>query len=273
MTTVEDVEVLGTEVRLRRTGSGPPLLFVHGEDGLLFAEPFVDMLAERFSVLVPSHPAWQGACPRHIRTLDDIAYVYLELIEQLNLSCAVVGTSIGAWIAAEMATKNDTRMSMLVLAAPIGIKTVGREERAFVDLYAVNPQQARAALYAETAKAPDPKTFSDERFLALAMAQEAVTRFAWEPYMHNPQLGFRLARIGVPTLVVTGGSDTFVLEPNYGRTYCRLIGGNARLTVIEGAGHRVEEEAPARLRDAIASFSAEQLVTAGTRGRIAPGGR
>jgi pimeloyl-ACP methyl ester carboxylesterase len=246
--------VLGTDLRWERAGTGPPLLYLHGEDGFLFARPLLDELARHFTVIAPLHPAWHGPCPRHIRVLDDLSYLYLELLDHLDISCPVVGSSIGGWIAAEMATKTEARISSLVLVAPLGIKTGDREHRTFVDIYATRASDLRSALYADAAKAPDLTAFDDDQFLALATAQEAVTRFGWEPYLHNPQLPARLARIRRPTLVVNGDSDRFVLDPDYYSTFSGLIGDNARLVTLPGVGHRVDEEAPARLGELIADF-------------------
>jgi pimeloyl-ACP methyl ester carboxylesterase len=250
----EGIRVGGTDLKVRRTGKGPPVVFLHGEDGLLFTEPFLERLGRTFEVIAPSHPAWGSPRPSYVRTVDDISYIYLDLLEQLDGPCVVVGASMGGWLAAEIATKNETRIAALVLVAPIGVKTGGRDDRAFVDIYASGADEVRAALYGDPVHAPDMSRLSDEDFLALATAQEAVTRFGWEPYMHNPQLRHRLARIHVPTLVVAGGNERFVLEPDYYAAFASAIGPNAELAVIAGAGHRVEEEAPEELCDVVVRF-------------------
>ena len=86
----ERVTVGGADLQVRRLGQGPPLVFLHGEDGLLFCGPFLARLAEHFEVIAPSHPAWAGSTrPAHVRTLDDIAYLYLDLLQRQ----AVVGAS------------------------------------------------------------------------------------------------------------------------------------------------------------------------------------
>lgn len=240
----------------QQLGTGPPALFLHGEDGLLFAQPFLDRLGERFRVFAPLHPGWGSTRPAHLRTLDDLAYAYLDLIERFERPAVVVGTSIGAWLAAEIATKNQANIAALVLVAPVGIKTGGREDRAFVDLWATDPAALRAALYSDPARAPELAALSDDDFLRLATAQEAVTRYAWEPYMHNPQLRSRLHRITVPTLVVGGASDAFVLEPGYAAGFAAAIGPNARTADLK-AGHRVEEEAPGPLAETVGRFADE----------------
>jgi pimeloyl-ACP methyl ester carboxylesterase len=255
---VEAMRVGDVEFQVQRLGAGTPALFLHGEDALLFAGPFLEQLGERFEVVAPLHPGWGPSRPSHVRTLDDLAYLYLDLIGQLERPAVVIGASIGAWLAAEIATKNQTNIAALVLVAPVGIKTGGRDERAFVDVWATEPGALRNALYADPANAPNLADLAEEDFLTLAIAQEAVTRFAWEPYMHNPQLRSRLHRITVPTLVVGGSRDRFVLEEDYCSAFAAAIGANAESKVLE-AGHRVEEEAPQLLRDAIAEFADSQM--------------
>ena len=110
----------------------------------------------------------------------------------------------------------------MVLVSPLGVKLGGRSERTFVDLYATAPADVRACLYGDPSRAPDQSALGDDEFLELAVAEEAVARYGWEPYLHNPQLRYRLARIGRPTLVVAGSADRFVLAPGYYRVLCRL---------------------------------------------------
>jgi putative phosphoribosyl transferase len=49
----------------------------------------------------------------------------------------------------------------------------------------------------------------------------------------------RLAAVRAPTLLIVGGRDQLVLEPN--RTACDQLGGPSALEVIPGAGHLFEE--------------------------------
>lgn len=251
----ETLQLLDIPVELSRSGSGPPLLLLHGEDGFLFNRPLVEELSAHFSVIAPTHPTWTTSVPRQIKSLDDLAYLYLELLEGLDDPCTLVGISMGAWLAAEVLTKSQQQVSSAVLVAPIGIKTGGREDRAFVDIYASPIEDVLGALYSDRSRAPDLHSLSDDELLRLAVAQEAVARFGWEPYMHNPQLKGRLRRIKVPTLIVGGRDDRFVLEPNYFDRFADLVGDNTRRVVVD-AGHRVDEELPIDLCRLITEFAA-----------------
>jgi pimeloyl-ACP methyl ester carboxylesterase len=62
----------------------------------------------------------------------------------------------------------------------------------------------------------------------------------------------RYAEIDVPTLVCWGQDDTWI-PPERGRELVGLVPG-ARLEPIEGAGHLVQEDAPAELTAALLAF-------------------
>jgi pimeloyl-ACP methyl ester carboxylesterase len=82
-------------------------------------------------VIAPHHPGWgNSALPSWLGSIDDLAYLYLDLATALELSCAVlVGSCIGGWIAAEMAVRDTRRFTCLMLADPLGINVRGVLER------------------------------------------------------------------------------------------------------------------------------------------------
>lgn len=251
--TLESTTIGGVELRVNRTGAGNDVLFLHGEDALLRSERFLVALGDHADVLAPLAPGWGSPRPAHVRSIGDLAYMYLDVIESLDRPPVLVGASLGAWLAAEIAVRSDRDLAGLVLVAPVGIKTGGRRTRTFVDLWATGDRDLAAALYADPSAAPTLADLDDEQLFELATAQEAVARFAWEPYLHNPQLLHRLHRIDVATLIVVGTHDRFVLDGSYGETYAAAIGPNASVTRLPG-GHRLEEEAPDELAETIAGF-------------------
>ena len=56
--TSERVDIGGCAVEILRGGAGPKLLFLHGAGGASAWAPFMDRLAERFELIVPSHPGF-----------------------------------------------------------------------------------------------------------------------------------------------------------------------------------------------------------------------
>jgi len=250
----------GTETELLIRGEGQPLLFLHAGHGFDPSDPLIERLSQQYQVFAASHPGF-GASPRPdgVDTVDDIAYRYLDLIEDLGLEdIVVVGVSFGGWIAAELATKGSGRIAKLVLIDPVGVKFGDRETRDITDIYATTAQQIPELFFADEAKGLavlnnlDFKDLPEETALRFARNREALTLFGWAPTLYNPKLKGRLHRIKVPTLLVWGADDRIV-SADYGRQYAAAIPG-ARLEVIEGAGHYGYLEQPQAFADTIEAF-------------------
>jgi pimeloyl-ACP methyl ester carboxylesterase len=243
------------DLEIRESGSGPPLLFLHGWAGTDGTDVLLERLASDFTVLAPAHPGFDGSPrPPWVTTVDDLAYVYLDLLAQRDLrDVAVLGVSLGGWIAAEMAVRSTERLSGLVLANPIGIRVGGFEDRDAADIYALSREQVHALVYHDAEKIPLNVDGRDEQeLMRLARNEETAALLLWKPYMHNPKLRRRLSRIAVPTLVAWGESDGIV-DTDYGRAFAEAIPGS-RLELIEGAGHAPDVEQPDRLAELTAGF-------------------
>ena len=140
--------------RAAREGQGRPLLFLHSGEGLHPERAWLDALAKTFRVIAPCHPGWgRSSLPDWFGSVDDIAYLYLDLADKLDLKDAVlVGNSFGGWIAAEMLVRSTQRFSKLVLADPLGIKISGRNERDIADMHAMARADYMKAAWADPAK-------------------------------------------------------------------------------------------------------------------------
>jgi pimeloyl-ACP methyl ester carboxylesterase len=255
------VSVGDAELDVHEQGRGPALLFLHGMDGLHWSGPIMDALSERFRVIAPHHPAWGASTrPHHVMDVRDIAMVYEEFVERIDGPFVMAGCSFGAWVAAELAIRRPANLAGLVLAAPVGIKLGDREDRDFADVFITHFDDLPGVLYGDASRAPDLSERPDEDYLYLAVAQEAMARYCWAPYMHDPKLRHWLRRIDVPSLVVGGSADRLVLLPGYFESYASLIGaGGAELRMVEGAGHRIEEEEPQVLADLVNEFVEAQV--------------
>src|SRR2546425_7186969 len=123
--------VRSVRLEILERGQGRPILWLHGEEGLDPGAPFLELLAAQGRVLAPSHPGF-GRSPDvgSIDTVDDLSYLYLDLLAERNLRDVVaIGSSFGGWVAAEMAVKCSDRLGGVVLVAPLGIKGGGRGGR------------------------------------------------------------------------------------------------------------------------------------------------
>src|SRR5215470_10307944 len=129
--TSRTLPIAGTSLELIECGAGRPLLFLHAGEGLAPERPWLERLARHYRVIAPWHPGWgNSALIDGQGSVDDLAYLYLDLARQLGLRDAVlVGACFGGWVAAEMMVRATAGFSRLVLAAPLGIKLGGREQR------------------------------------------------------------------------------------------------------------------------------------------------
>jgi pimeloyl-ACP methyl ester carboxylesterase len=245
-------------LELERRGKGPPLLLLYGEETLEREAPFLAELAKDYEVVIPSPPGFgRSERPDWITSPDDIAYIYLDLIERLGLrDAAVVGCSLGGWIAAEMATKDDAFIARLALVSPYGIKVGKPTERDIQDIWLLHPDEVAALKWFDPAKgARDYKAMPEEALTIVARNSESCARFCWDPYMHNPRLKHRLHRIKVPTLLIWGEQDGIV-TPKYGEAYRKLIPG-AHLRIIPEAGHLPQIEQPDAFLAVLREFLAD----------------
>lgn len=254
--------VAGAELELLIKGEGQPLLFLHAGHGVEPSDPLIEALAKSYKVIVPSHPGF-GASPRphEIDSVDDIAYTYLDLIEDLGFSDVVlVGVSFGGWIAAEIAIKGSGRISKLVLIDPIGVKFGDRDTRDRYDIFSTTVEEIPQLFFADREKALaamgglDFKALPEEASLRFARNREALLLYGWSPLLYDPKLRGRLHRIKVPTLVLWGSEDRIV-STDYGRLYAEAI-PNARYDEIGGVGHYGYLEEPGAFVERIEPFLA-----------------
>lgn len=248
-------EVVSTFLDIVELGQGRPLLFLNAGIGLDPGYVALDLLGKYFHVIAPSHPGFaKSERPKSITTVDDLSYFYLDFLEQRDLRDVVlVGVSLGAWIAAEMAIKSSARLSHLVMANAVGIKVSDRETRDIADIFAMTEDQFNEAAFADPLVGKkDYQAMSDADVLIVARNRESLARLTWSPYMHNPKLKGRLQRIRVPTLFLWGAQDR-ILSEQYGRSYCKAVPG-AHFDMIDGAGHLPNIEQPAAFAKKIAGF-------------------
>jgi len=250
------ITVAGVTLEIEEAGQGRPLLFLHPGEGLQPNRPWLTALARQYHVIAPHHPGFgNSTLPDWFGTVDDIAYLYLDLARQLVLKDAVLaGACFGGWIAAEMAVRDTRHFAGLVLSAPLGIKVGGMLDRDIADMHSIPRAEFTRLSWAfpengtvDYAAMPDPE------LAAIARARESLALFGWKPYMHNPRLKRWLHRIDLPTQLIWGDSDGIV-STAYGKAWQAEIPG-AAMTIIPGTGHYPHWEQPEQFTAAVAAFT------------------
>lgn len=258
---MERIEVGGVSLEVSTAGEGPPLVFLHGGDYFAEHSEFFDKLARRWRVVVPRHPGFgRSERPHGFRTVHDLAYLYLDLLDRQDLgNVTLVGSSLGGWIALEICIRCVEKIDRLALIGAVGVKFGGREDRDIADIYALpNDELLRRTFFDPASAAPDYSRLSDEEATAVARDRQATALYGWRPYMHNPGLRQWLHRVRVPTLVLWGEADGIV-APGYGEQLCRSL-PDARFELIARAGHYPQIERPGEVADAIDRFARAEVL-------------
>jgi pimeloyl-ACP methyl ester carboxylesterase len=241
-------------------GDGPPALVLHHDIGAAERPAFYDALARDFTVFAPSHPGYDGSPrPDWMRSVRDVAVGYQGLLAEHAATrtpgtVTLIGLGFGGWIAAEMATMAPRGFRRLVLVGAMGLRPERGEiadqallsyidyvRRGFAD------QQAFDRVFGA-----EPPTSRLEQW---DLNREMTFRIAWKPYMYNRSLPHLLGAVATPALVVWGGHDEIVPR-ECGERYAKSL-ANARLEIVEGAGHFVDMEKPDELARLITRFVSE----------------
>jgi pimeloyl-ACP methyl ester carboxylesterase len=253
----QTVALNGFPTRIWRKGSGPPIGFLAGFGGLPRWVPFLDRLAERRSVVVPSLPGFPGGDRGH-GVLDShldwlLATRHLLLAAGLE-GADLVGSSVGASLAAEVAALWPQSVRRLVLIAPFGLFDAAdppadpwaQRADALAGLMTADPATWKAL------KAAPEGANSVEWPIEQTRAHEAAARLLWP--LGNTRLERRLPLIQAPTLLLWGEQDR-VMPRSYAARIAARLGGPHETIVIPGAAHLAELDQPDAVARAILSWT------------------
>src|SRR5262249_59769565 len=169
----------GFRLALVRAGRAKPLLLLYGEEALELEPPFLELLTADRELIIPSPPGF-GASerPDWVTNPDDIAYLYLELLDRLYLKgIAALGCSLGGWIALEMATKDAGAFSKMALVAPYGVMFGAQDEREIADIWMLHPDAVAKLKWFDQSKGErNYKSMPEEALTIIARNNERFAR-------------------------------------------------------------------------------------------------
>jgi pimeloyl-ACP methyl ester carboxylesterase len=246
-----------TEVEI--TGSGPPVVYLHGPWGLRPDRAFVARLAGTHTVYAPRFPGTSTGDSEAVHALDswlDLVVYYGELLDRLGLDApALIGHSFGGLVAAEFAAATPKSVGRLVLIDPVGL---WRDDLPVRNWMVLRDTERRASLFADPDGEAAARFFGvpqdpAERVDALAQsiwAQACTGKFVWP----IPDRGFKLRahRVAGPTLILWGKADR-IIAPDYAQEFATRIAG-ARVELIDEAGHLPHLEQPDAVAKAVQAF-------------------
>lgn len=242
----EFVPVGGTKVRLLRGGQGSPLLFLHGAGGPPGWRIFLDRLAENHTVYATDHPGFGASDSadwmENIRDLAEFYHWFLDVVGLDRLD--VVGSSMGGWLAAEMAVMDPRRFGKIVLVGAAGLQP---EQGEIFDIFFWPADETPQHSYYNIRQAPEYEDLfgtppSPEQREIARRNREMAARLVWKPYLFSRQLPILLPRVTNPVLIVWGRQDG-IIPAICGEQYQRIL-PNARLEIIDECGHSPQIEKP-----------------------------
>lgn len=252
---MEDVKVRGTKIRLLKGGSGEPLLYLHGAVGggewLECFEP----LCKDYTIYCPDHPGYGFSDDnKEIDSMQDLAFFYLDFLDHLGIDqVTLIGSSLGGWLAVEMAILSPERIKKMVLVNASGIRMEG-----LPDAFVLSTDKLYNALYySDEAKERVQETIlkNPEMESVVIRNRISTSHLAWNPYFHDPKILNRIYRLTMPVKIVWGKEDQ-LFPIQYGEAYHQLI-PHSEFEVIESSGHFPHIEQPKVFNHSIQSFLQE----------------
>jgi len=227
------------ESYVHHAGNGAPVVFLHGAGGPAW-DPFLDDLAEHFTVYAPSLPGTEGDpdAVREIRGLWELMLHYYEVFDQLGLdSPAVIGHSFGGMLAAELASTNPERVSKLVLISSIGL---WRDEQPVGDWMKLTPDELMPLVFyepegkiaTELLRMPEDEIEKQDEEIRRSWALACSAAFIWP--IPDKGLTRRIHRVKAPGLIIWGKQDGLV-PPIYADDFKTLLPNSEILTVDKAA--------------------------------------
>lgn len=271
------ITIRGVPLYVEVVGKGPPLVLMHGGPGLdhISLTPF-RALADRHTVVLYDHRCNGRSigAPITSMTFDNLTADADALREHMGFErWDVLGHSFGGHVALEYVLRYPERVSHLVLLDTAGDARWSQERAA--DVLAERGYDRKTVAVARRfySGRVAPKDFVrasfrllpayDSRFSLLKLARELAAG-GWRMQTRPEALMFggrmmrgwtvmdRLGEIRAPTLVMAGHDD-FLFPPE---SQSMLAAGipDARLRIIQRAGHNPQAERPTETLEAVTAF-------------------
>lgn len=256
----------GLDIHFNELGDGRPVLVIHGGGGPATVSGIAQQLSADHRTMTPTLPGWDGTPrPDWLTSIDQIAAALLEMLEAEGLrEVTVVGSSIGGWIAAEMAIRDHDagRIIGLVLVDSVGVAIPDQPIRDFFALDAAGI--ARYSFADSNRFFTDPTTVPEAQRSAQQANLATLKLLAGDPYMHDPKLLDQLTQVDIPTLVIWGDSDGIV-TPAYGRALAEAF-ADGRFELVADAGHLPQIEQPTATLELIRSYLKDNAAASAVAG-------
>jgi pimeloyl-ACP methyl ester carboxylesterase len=254
-----------------RLGRGSPLVLVTGFRATLteWDAAFLTELAKHHDVIVfDNRGVGRSEADTSSFSIDDMARDTAALIDALHLhKPTVVGWSMGGAIVQQLAIDSPASMGkMVLLSAPapgsFGTPLSPQVEATLSGKPGVTLADVMGVLFPAAYVSDAERCFKQDMFTpadygrhAISGAVTAGQTEALRNWESNDRAGQALRAVHISTLVMSGNDDTVVVQKN-AEALEQLL-PNARLFVVDGAGHAMMYQYPVALARTINSFAGE----------------
>jgi pimeloyl-ACP methyl ester carboxylesterase len=260
----------GTRLRLIDTGTGTPVVFIHGFGASMYGWRYQlpPTVAAGYRVVAIDNRGFGfSEKPAHGYTNAAYARLVVALLDSLGIASAVlVGHSMGGAIAAEVALQYPDRVRGMVLidAAGYGVRWPGVLKLArwpFVGAVATRfrARWITARILRSTFADPSKVTEADvDQYYAPVPEPEfgRALRGVLREFTFD-SLGGRLGRVQAPTLILWGDADRWIALRD-GTRFAREL-PRSEFVVVARTGHDAPEESPDRVNRLLLDYLKEGL--------------
>jgi 3-oxoadipate enol-lactonase len=239
-------------------GTGPAVLLIHAFPlNHTMWEPQIGPLLEDFRVIAPDIRGFGGSQPATAWTTEEMADDLRELLDKLDITdCAVVGVSMGGYIAFSFWARHSRYVRQLVLSNTRARADSDKEKAARNEMIAALEQNGAAILpdrMLPRLLKPNPNPEAVARVRAMiAEASTSAATYAVMAMRDRPDSSSLLYRVGCPTLVITGEEDTIIRVEDC-RAMADAIPGS-RFMRIGASGHLSSLENAEQFNRALLEF-------------------
>ncbi|MBV9896458.1 MAG: alpha/beta hydrolase [Chloroflexi bacterium] len=207
-------------------GDGAPVVYFHGAGGVFRNAAFMPALGERFRVLAPSRPGFDGstgACASAREEAEVMAeFIRIVVGAPVSLIAESAGGAAGCWLA----ILEPSLVQSLILVAPAAFAGASHAPPP------ASPEGMELRLFGSKPAWSEPPTDTDR---ATRQRNASANAAKLRPAHGNANLRERLGEISAPTLVLWGTADE-VIPPESGQVFVRAIPNSYRM-LIYGAAH------------------------------------
>jgi len=221
-------------------------------------EYVIPYLKKKFHLIIPDLIGYGYSDKPDVDYTIELFEKFLsEFLETVGVTkSTIIGSSLGAQIAAECVINQNNSIQKLVLVAPSGINPRGSPASDAYGMAALYPnyQSAQNAFEMMAGKDKDIDSHVIEDFVKRMKMPNAKLAFISTllGIKSANHLAERLHKISIPTLVIWGSHDP-VITSRYAKTFVTSI-KDCQFVEMDGCGHTPFTEEPERFSKIVTEF-------------------